>query len=60
MQATQTTRRRVLTATAGFVGAAMAGGMPRRSYARQEAVTLRWWDYYTTATVHGCQSERED
>jgi multiple sugar transport system substrate-binding protein len=47
MQATPMTRRRVLTATAGFVGAAMTGGMPRRSYARQEAVTLRWWDYYS-------------
>src|SRR5829696_8487491 len=47
MQATPMTRRKVLTATTGFVGAAMTGGMPRRSYARQEAVTLRWWDYYS-------------
>ena len=47
MHATPMTRRQVLTATAGVVGAAMTGGLPRRSYARQGAVTLRWWDYYS-------------
>ena len=47
MQATPMTRRQVLTATAGAVGTAMIGSRPRRSYARQEAVTLRWWDYYS-------------
>src|SRR5689334_18623526 len=47
MQATSMTRRQVLTATAGVVGVAMTGSRPRRSFARQEAVTLRWWDYYS-------------
>src|SRR5688500_13756882 len=47
MQATPMTRRQVLTATAGVVGTAMIGSRPRRGYARQEPVTLRWWDYYS-------------
>jgi multiple sugar transport system substrate-binding protein len=47
MQATTVTRRKVLTTTAGAVGAALIGAAPRRSYARQETVTLRWWDYYS-------------
>jgi multiple sugar transport system substrate-binding protein len=47
MQTTPMSRRRVLTAAAGFIGAAATGGMPRRTYARQDAVTLRWWDYYS-------------
>lgn len=47
MQTTPMMRRQVLTATAGAVGAAVIGSRPRRSYARQEQVTLRWWDYYS-------------
>ncbi|HYO29838.1 MAG TPA: extracellular solute-binding protein, partial [Thermomicrobiales bacterium] len=49
MLATTTTRRTILKAgAAGLAGAALGAG-PRagRISARQEAVTLRWWDYYT-------------
>ena len=46
MQPTRMTRRRVLTAAAAGVAAAVTIAAPRRSLARQGAVTLRWWDYY--------------
>ena len=43
------TRREIVKgAAAGAVGAAALGvSRPRRIYAKQEQVTLTWWDYYS-------------
>jgi multiple sugar transport system substrate-binding protein len=43
------TRREIVKgAAAGAVGAAaLAVSRPRRTYAKQEQVTLTWWDYYS-------------
>ncbi len=48
MLATTTTRRTMLKVGAGAGVAGLTLGAPtRRTRARQEPITLRWWDYYT-------------
>jgi multiple sugar transport system substrate-binding protein len=46
MQAMTLTRRRALKGAAGGLLGTVLAAPARRSTARQDTVTLRWWDYY--------------
>ena len=62
MQATTTRRSMLKAGAAGLAGAVLgAGARTRRTIARQDPVTLRWWDYYTqgaNATAMEAQLQR--